>query len=276
MKLRVLTALVMAPLAFWVVGWSPPWLFLIVLLLFVERGFYEYNRISHEAGFKTVPGIGYVATGAICLAQAAGIYWPGISGNLVLILLASSFLLTLLIALWRPSEPKQFLSATASTVFGILYVGFTLSWLIPLRFSDPVAGRNWTLLLFLVIWSGDICALLVGRTIGRTTLIPRISPGKTVEGSLGGLVGSLVVGGVFAHWVWQTAPLPTVILFAALIAVAGQVGDLVESALKRAGDVKDSGSILPGHGGFLDRIDSLILAAPALWIAITIFQSMQY
>jgi phosphatidate cytidylyltransferase len=155
----------------------------------------------------------------------------------------------------------------AATLFGTLYIGFTLSWLLPMRFSTPPGGRNLTLLLFLVIWSGDIFALLVGRSFGRTPLAPRISPKKTVEGSMGGLIGSLVIGWAFAHWFWQTEPLKTVILFIVLIAVVGQAGDLLESGLKRACEVKDSGTLLPGHGGLLDRIDSLMLAVPALWIA---------
>ena len=273
MKLRILTALVLAPLSFLIIGWAPPWLFLLVLLLFVERGIYEYLRISHHAGFRTVPAMGYIAAGALCVAQTVGVeYGPVIQLMLVLVALISSFLLTLIIALWRPSEPRQFLSAAASTIFGILYVGFTLSFLAPLRFSDFPDGRRLTLLLFVVLWSGDACALFVGRSLGRTLLIPRISPGKTVEGSVGGLVGSLVVAWAFGHWFWRTEPMENIILFATLIAVAGQIGDLVESALKRAGEVKDSGTVLPGHGGVLDRLDSLIVAAPVLWIAVLVLQ----
>jgi phosphatidate cytidylyltransferase len=267
MKLRILTALVMAPLAFWIVGWSPEWLFLLVLLVTVERGLYEYFAISLQAGFKTVPVIGYVAAGALCLAQAYELRRPGILWPAILFILVLAFLLALIVDRRQPAGPKHFLSGTAATLFGTLYIGFTLSWLLPMRFSTPPGGRNLTLLLFLVIWSGDIFALLVGRSFGRTPLAPRISPQKTVEGSMGGLIGSLVIGWAFAHWFWQTEPLKTVILFIVLIAVVGQAGDLLESGLKRACEVKDSGTLLPGHGGLLDRIDSLILAVPALWIA---------
>jgi phosphatidate cytidylyltransferase len=268
MKLRILTALVMAPLAFWIVGWSPEWLFLLVLLVTVERGLYEFFAISLQAGFKTVPVIGYVAAGALCLAQAYELRRPGILWPAILIILVLAFLLALIVARRGPAGPKHFLSGTVATLFGIFYIGFTLSWLLPMRFSTPPGGRNLTLLLFLVIWSGDIFALLVGRSFGRTPLAPRISPQKTVEGSMGGLIGSLVIGWAFAHWFWQTEPLKTVILFIVLIAVVGQAGDLLESGLKRACEVKDSGTLLPGHGGLLDRIDSLMLAVPALWIAV--------
>jgi phosphatidate cytidylyltransferase len=165
---------------------------------------------------------------------------------------------------------KQYVGAVSATLLGIIYVGLGLSCLIPLRHSDPVEGRRLLFFLFLVIWAGDICAFFVGRTLGRHLLFPRVSPKKTVEGGIGGLVGSLLVGLAYAHWFWQTANLKTVILLAALIAVAGQVGDFAESAMKRAADLKDSGAILPGHGGLLDRIDSLLFGTPALWLAITL------
>jgi phosphatidate cytidylyltransferase len=152
-----------------------------------------------------------------------------------------------------------------------LYIGGTLCWLVPLRFSDPVGGRNLILLLFLVSATEDIFAYLVGRGIGRTPLVSLISPKKTVEGSIGGLVGSLAIAWGFAHWFWQTEPLKTVILYSVVVAVAGPLGDLVESAMKRASDIKDSGTLLPGHGGLLDRIDSLILSAPALWATVTLY-----
>lgn len=270
MKLRFLTALVMAPLAFWIIGWAPEWLFLLVLLAIVERGLYEFFALSRNAGFKTVPGIGYAAGGALCLAQAAEIHWPGTLGSCFLVVLVASVLLTLTMGLRWPSEPKHFLSATAATIFGFLYIGFTLSWLVPLRFSVLSGGRNLALFLFLVIIVGDIFALFVGRAVGRTPLCPQISPKKTVEGAIGGLFGSLIVAWVFTYWFWQTEPMKTAILYAGLTAVVGQVGDLVESALKRAGDVKDSGTLLPGHGGLLDRIDSLVFAVPALWMIVAL------
>jgi phosphatidate cytidylyltransferase len=275
MILRILTGLVLAPAAFWVIGWAPQWVFLLVLLAVVERGLYEYFLISRQAGFKPAPAVGYLAAGALCLAQAADLRWPGTLGMAVPATLIVSFLLPLIIALRWPVDPKQYLAAVSSTVFGIMYVGFMLSMLVPLRFSVQIGaiqvdGRNLTILLFLVIWAGDIFAYFVGKWIGRTRLVPRISPGKTVEGSIGGFLGSLLVAWVFARFFWQTDSLKKVILWAGWIAVSGQVGDLVESAIKRAGDIKDSGTLLPGHGGLLDRIDSLILAVPALWIAVVL------
>jgi phosphatidate cytidylyltransferase len=275
MKLRILTALVMAPLAFWIIGWAPEWLYLLVLLAVVERALFEFFALSRAAGFKTVPVIGYVAGGALCVAQEAEIRWPGAAGPCLLLVLVAAVLLTLTLGLRWPSEPKHFLSATAATIFGTIYIGFLLSWLIPLRFLPFTGSRELALFLFLVIIFGDIFALFTGRAMGRIKLCPQISPKKTVEGAIGGLLGSLVVAWVFAHWFWQTEPMKNVIIYAGVIAVVGQVGDLVESAIKRAGDVKDSGTLLPGHGGLLDRIDSLVFAAPALWMMVVLRAMLQ-
>jgi phosphatidate cytidylyltransferase len=164
---------------------------------------------------------------------------------------------------------KQYLGAAATTVFGVLYVAFTLCWLVPLRFSKPLEGRNLVFLLFIVIWAGDIFAYLGGRLFGRTPVFLRVSPKKTVEGAVAGFAGSMAVAWVFTRWLWRVADLETTMVLAGLIAVAGQLGDLVESALKRGADLKDSGTLLPGHGGLLDRIDSLLFGTPTLWLAVT-------
>ena len=136
--------------------------------------------------------------------------------------------------------------------------------------GDIVIGRNLLLLLFLVVWAGDMFAYLIGRPFGRTPFFTRISPRKTVEGAVAGLAGSLLVAWGFRQLFWKTADLKTVMLLAGLMALAGQIGDLVESAMKRGANLKDSGALLPGHGGMLDRIDSLLFAAPALWLALTL------
>ena len=178
------------------------------------------------------------------------------------------------LALISTPDLKLYLGSASSTIFGVIYVGGTLSCLVPLRFSrqslPPAPGREPVLFLFLVVWAGDMFAYFAGRSMGRTQLFERVSPKKTVEGAMGGFAGSLLIAWGFARWFWQTADVKTVMLLGVLVAVAGQTGDLVESALKRCGEVKDSGGLLPGHGGLLDRIDSLIFGAPALWLALAL------
>lgn len=294
---RALTAVLLIPPVIYLLGWAPKWLFLLALVLTVEIGLFEFFALSRHAGMKAFPAAGYVAGAAVCVIPAL---FPRqgelslVAVFLLSVVLAPALMLVLLVS---PSPPpslelsalptdlKEYLSASATTIFGTVYIGVTLSCLVLLRYSDPAmggkwltrsgvpdstTGRNLLLLLFLVIWAGDISAYLVGRTLGRRLLIPRISPKKTVEGAVGGLAGSLLVAWLFTHWWWQTAELKTVMLLAGLVALSGQVGDLVESALKRGANLKDSGSLLPGHGGMLDRIDSLLFGAPILWLALAL------
>jgi phosphatidate cytidylyltransferase len=267
MKLRVMTALPLALIVAGLIWWAPRWLFLLVLIAAVEISLFEYFRLSRAAGFQSVPAVAYLAGAALCVAQTAG---ASESGEVVLAVLFLSVLLAMVGALARGSSLKDYFGSAAATVLGILYLGLTLSWLFPLRFALSFDGRAMTLFLFVVIWAGDAFALLIGRWIGRHPLVPRISPKKTVEGALAGLAGSLAVGGLCWLWFWQTEGFKTVMLVAAVAAVAGQVGDLVESALKRAADLKDSGGLLPGHGGLLDRIDSLVFVPPALWLVMAL------
>jgi len=282
---RTLTALLLIPPVIYLIGWSPKWLFALAVAVAVVLALREYFALCRAMGVKVFSWVGYGAGIWVCatqilpsnLASAAGI----------------PFLLALLLiipamALRRSLGLKDYLAAVAITLFGILYVGLTLSSLLAIRFSADSwgfarmlksdigpgqalsLGSRLILLLFLVIWAGDICAYLVGRPLGRTPFFARISPRKTWEGALAGLAGSILAGWAFAHWFLKRADAMTVILLAAWIALAGQVGDLVESAIKRGANQKDSGTLLPGHGGFLDRIDSLLFAAPALWLAIVV------
>lgn len=279
---RTLTALLLIPPVLYLIGWSPRWLFLLAVVAAVELGLREFFSLSRHMGYKTFPGVGYVVGAGLCVAQALPSGGAQSVAAFVLVLLV---LLIPLLALQRSTDLHEYLVATAVTLFGILYIGLTLSCLVPIRFFQPplsawymtragqvesAVGTRLLLLLFLVIWAGDICAYLVGRPLGRRPFFSRISPRKTVEGALAGLAGSLLAAWAFVHWFWRTADLKTVILIAGWVALAGQAGDLVESALKRAANQKDSGTLLPGHGGFLDRIDSLIFAAPALWLALVV------
>ncbi len=267
MKLRILTAVPLALVVLWLILQAPEWLFLLALLVTVERCLYEFFNLSRLAGLAAFPAVGYAAGGAICLAQAAEIR---VRGSWVWSVLVLFILLTLALALKWTGHFKQYLAATSATLFGVLYVAFSLSWLVPLRWAEPSVGRHLMLLLFLVIWAGDIFALLIGRWVGRTLLLPRISPKKTVEGAVGGLGGSLLVAWVVGRWFWRTTGLKTVILLGGFVALAGQIGDLVESALKRGAEVKDAGTLLPGHGGLIDRVDSLLFGTPTLWLALAI------
>lgn len=280
MKLRILTALVLIPPVLYLILWSPEWLFMAALLAVILRTVFEYFELSRAAGLDGLRWLGYAGCTALCLAQWADLHRFGRSANgmTLLVLVALTIPLALTIVLIWTRQIRQYIAAASSTVFGVFYVGLLLSWLVPLRF--PSAAMSATaapmmppgqilLFLFLVNWAGDIFAYFVGRGLGRVRLFPTISPNKTLEGSLGGLAGSLLVALGLTRW-WRTSDLKSAMLLAGLVAIAGQAGDLVESALKRSADLKDSASLLPGHGGLLDRVDSLMFGAPVLWAALVI------
>jgi phosphatidate cytidylyltransferase len=263
MKRRILTGLPLALVVLWLIVQGREWLFVLAVLTTVLISLHEYFHISWEAGLGGWPWMGYVGAGVICLGQMTG-FRAAVPGESVLLLL---LVLAIPIAgLVTVSDLKNYSSALASTVLGVLYIGFAFSWMIPLRFTNPANGRRLTILLFLVVWAEDVFAYAIGRMVGRIPLAKSISPKKTVEGAIAGIAGAVLVAWGFSHWFWQTGDQKTVILIGGVVALAGQAGDLVESALKRAANLKDSGTILPGHGGLLDRIDSLLFATPTLWL----------
>jgi phosphatidate cytidylyltransferase len=159
---------------------------------------------------------------------------------------------------------SEALGAVSVSAAALLAVALPLSYLI--RVQGAEQGRLWMLFTLCLIWAGDSLAYFVGRAFGRLKMAPQISPGKTWEGAAGNLAGSLVVAGIFSRWL--EAPGAALLAVAALANMAGQAGDLLESAYKRSAGVKDSGALLPGHGGVLDRIDALVFAAPVVWLYI--------
>lgn len=269
MKTRVLTGIAIVIPALYLIGWSPKWLYLLVLIAVAERCLNEYFSIARRTGAEVMAPLGYGAAAALCLAQWAALrHSQQLEYSVVILLL----LLIPCAALWTVADLKQYGAAVAATAFGVIYVAFTLSCLFTLRFSslgkDLANGRQMVFFLFAVITAGDIFAYFTGRLAGKRLMFPRVSPKKTIEGAIGGLIASLALGWVYAHYLWQYSHWTVVLPLALIIAIAGQTGDLVESALKRGAGVKDSGALLPGHGGLLDRLDSLLLGAPALWIAL--------
>lgn len=170
------------------------------------------------------------------------------------------FCLVSLLTQKRFSDLEALTSFQAKSILGFFYVGLLPSFAV--RILDLPQGVAWFLLLLGIVFAGDIGAYFTGLSFGKRKLMPLISPKKTVEGALGGLVCSTIVGAVGA--VWLGKPLPFVILLAAGTAIVAQFGDLFESQLKRVADVKDSGRIMPGHGGVLDRIDGVLFASPII------------
>lgn len=271
---RILTAAVLIPLVILLLFRGPFWLVSLATALVALLACWEYLGLAKESGAQTPRILVLIAVAALFGVNfwRPDILMPAFS--------ALSFLLFVVIAFRSPLD--RVLLDTSASVFGLLYIGLALVT-IPLIWAEE-HGPSMLLLLFCVVWSGDIAALYVGRALGRHKLAPKLSPNKTWEGSIASVAGSVVVtvllillaqmltrhsltglsyDGSWIHW----------LVLAVVLNIAAQLGDLVESALKRGANVKDSGTLLPGHGGVLDRIDALLLAAPVLWYAQLVQQS---
>lgn len=159
-------------------------------------------------------------------------------------------------------------NALVSAIGGVIYIGGAWVCAYFLRLENP----HWLLFAFLLCWAGDTAALYIGKNFGKRKLAPVISPNKTWEGAIASVAGGMLVGAIYAHYLIPSAQIAPVLIVAALGNIAGQTGDLVESAYKRWGGVKDSGSSLPGHGGWLDRIDSSLLSIPAVYALVALLR----
>lgn len=271
---RILTALVLIPLVLLLVFLGPGWLFTLATAGVAMMAAWEFLSLTEQEGARP-PRIAVLL--AIFVLFWGAYKWPGqlpaIMGILSLVLLAY--------CTFRSSIELVMVDAMSS-IFCLFYTGFTLMALPALR--EASNGPSLVAFLLCAVWAGDIVALYVGRALGRHKLAPTLSPNKTWEGAVGSLAGSLLVTGCLlglaaflsSKWNVVTLSFPEAawywLLLAAVVNVAAQVGDLAESALKRSAGVKDSGTLLPGHGGILDRVDALLLAAPVLWYAQCIHQ----
>lgn len=265
---RVLTAIILVPLVLLLVFVGPFWLITLATAVVAGLAVWEYLALADATGART-PRIAVICS--IGLLFACIFFRPEYAAPLMGVL---SFALFILCAFLSPLP--RVLPDTAYSVFGLLYIGLSLT-AIPLL-SAQENGSSLLVFLFFVVWAGDIVALYVGRAYGIRKLAPSISPNKTWEGSAASVCGSLLVtllliflGQLLARHNFDWLSYPGSIFrwlgLAILLNIAAQVGDLIESAIKRGAGVKDSGTLLPGHGGILDRIDALLLAAPVLWWA---------
>jgi phosphatidate cytidylyltransferase len=237
---------------------GPPWLTVAVVALALALGLAEFFGLLRARGIRPMQRVG-ILLGAVFFLEVC---WPGVALVPILPLAA---LLPLGFALWRGTDVES-VSAAAVTLLGSLYLGALGGTIAGLRLLEPAAQGAWrvTLLLVIVVFS-DTLAFFVGHAIGRRRLAPAVSPGKSVEGALGGIVGGMLGALAVQRLGMPGLPLAHALLLGVAVAVLGIVGDLDESLLKRWAGVKDSGRLLPGHGGMLDRLDSLLFGAPVLY-----------
>lgn len=251
---RLITGLLLTPFFFYIVCFAPQQVFLATLVGVALLCYYEFLGIAsatfpqHENLTKTFTG--YVA-GVIVLLLPLGQV-----GIFVLLFALLSFALSL-----RHSKLEAVLPLTACSVLGVIYVFGSWRCAVELRAISPW----WLLFASAVNWFGDSAAYYVGKNFGRHKLSPSISPGKTWEGTTGSLVFSGIAGVAFLHFMFPSVPAWQAVLLCVVANAAGQVGDLCESAIKRGAGVKDSSNLLPGHGGWLDRVDSSLFSIPLVY-----------
>mgnify|MGYP001259581578 FL=1 len=260
---RLWSGAALAMLAVAVVWWAPPLVFVGVAALLLVLACEEYARLIVPHG-APIPFALWCAAAALA---GSAVVVPGVSLSHVVSLLLATVVICGSVAVlrWRGGDA---LSGVSAAVFAPLYLGFPIGALVRVREEQGPAGL---FLLMLTVMLSDTAQYYTGRAFGQRPLAPAISPKKTVEGAVGGLVvGSLVFALAGGWWLDRPWPLSIRLALGATIVAAGILGDLFESMLKRHAGVKDSGSLIPGHGGVLDRIDALLFATPVYFIALTL------
>jgi phosphatidate cytidylyltransferase len=278
MLARILTACVLIPVVVALVWWGPPLLLAAVAAIAALLAMFEFFNLGDRVGLRAfriwtmlcAAGLFYAqySEGTIethsfghglSIVQVRAIGAVSIQAVLLVFIFGSA---AIVLAMRRPLHES--LPAVSISSAGLLFIAFPFSYLVRL---DEMSSTGRALILFtlVLIWAGDTLAYFTGKSIGRIPMAPALSPKKTWEGAAANVIGSIIVAIGFSYWlqidVW------TLIAIAVAANIAGQAGDLLESAYKRSANVKDSGGLLPGHGGMLDRIDSLILASPVVWAA---------
>jgi len=257
---RIASALILLPPLVFFLLHASPGLFLILVLMVIGLSLREYVHILHHVRLSVCPYVTWLAAFALPLMMHLGdARWLSITLFLSLVALTLGVMLS-------TSHAAHFLPTLVYSIFGVLFIGWTLSHLILLRLLP--AGPWYMLFLCAVVWVGDSAAMYVGKSLGQHKLAPAISPGKTWEGAIGCVIGGVGTAVVSARFWLPDLLLWQCIVLGLCISLAAQLSDLAESMLKRYAGVKDSGGLIPGHGGMLDRIDSLLFAAPTLVYAL--------
>ena len=259
-KRKVWMGLIMVPPIVLLISLGPPVVLYLMVLLATFLGLREYYNLTlpHSKWIERTLGIGLGLVLSIILSFGET---KEISLFLVLILLILSILF-----MATSKDLSSTISKMGITLFGILYIGFLLSYVSLIR--NITYGKLWVLFLMTTIWAGDISALLSGSLLGRHKLYPKISPNKTFEGLGGAIAGSIIVALAFHLLFLPGLEKSSCILLAIGLGALGQLGDLTESMVKRSAQVKDSGTLIPGHGGMLDRLDSFLFSAPFLYYSL--------
>lgn len=265
---RIITALVVLPvlIASILISWLQP-LFVLLVAAAMVLGLFEFYVLAKKRDLKPDAVAGYLAAAALFVIFYITRPWQLLDMlfliQAVLVVFISG---TLIAATLRGAPFDKMLASAGATILGVLYVVFLGGHLVAVRtgFNQPLSADLLSF-FFLVLMGSDTGAYYVGRALGKHKLAPTISPGKTWEGVLGGITASLLLATIAHYWFFRELPLKLALPLAAVMTVLGILGDLTESALKRGAGAKDAAKLLPGHGGILDRLDSLLFNAPLIY-----------
>ncbi|MFM9904613.1 MAG: phosphatidate cytidylyltransferase [Pyrinomonadaceae bacterium] len=272
MKTRILTALIALPVIIASIVlpvWYKQsiWIFVAIAAFALAAGLFEFYSLTKKLELKADAAIGYLGSAALFVGFVFDA--PAKSPDL---LIATVALVTIVVLISQTVRFKldfsKMLTGVGVTILGVLYVGFLGGFLVATRVgfeNTPNLSTHLLAFFFLVIFGSDAGAYFAGRAVGKHKLAPAISPGKTVEGLIGGMLAAAGFAALATWWFFPELPYKCSIPLAIVLAVVGVLGDLAESAMKRGSKTKDAASILPGHGGLLDRLDSLLFGAPILY-----------
>lgn len=253
---RILTALILIPLVVWAVLGAPAWAFLIVIALVGLGAYKELDDIAAAQGIEKTGWLGMLAGLAVLTVPE-----PALP---ILVVLTA----ILMAVKMNVADLAQALPSAGAAALGIVYIFGAWRCGAMLRAINP----HWLMIALIVSWAGDTAAMYVGKAFGRVKLAPRISPGKTREGAIASVVGGVVAAVVYSYYLMPEESVLFVAMVGAVANIFGQLGDLAESAFKRGAGVKDSGTMLPGHGGWLDRVDSSLFSVPAVYALLLLRQ----
>jgi len=256
---RVISGLLFLPIFYFVAWVLPPVYFTALVLAAVAVGQYEFYRMAQARGSRPLLVLG-IALGALIVLE---FYQPLVPAMGPFFPVAASALLIMIARLFSPRFVDGAIEDVASTFLGVFYVAMLFAYQVGVRTGED--GKQWLVFLYFIIWASDIGAYSIGIPFGKHRLYEKVSPKKSIEGFLGALVASAAMALLCRAWFMPPIGAGEAIVIALMLAVVGTVGDLVESLFKRAAGVKDSGTIIPGHGGILDRMDSMLFAAPVLY-----------
>jgi phosphatidate cytidylyltransferase len=262
---RLITAAVVLPflIASILVPWLK-WLFVAMAIAAMALALFEFYVLAKKRDLKPDTGAGFLAAITILVISL----FPADLYNIILVQMVIIVLTagTLVAATLRGAPFDKMIGSVGSTILGVLYIALLGSHLVALRmWYNQAIAADMLSFFFLVLMGADAGAYYVGRAFGKRKLAPSISPGKTWEGVIGGVAAAIVMTVLAHYWFFRELPLKFAIPLAVVMTVVGILGDLAESALKRSAGAKDAASILPGHGGLLDRLDSLLFNAPLIY-----------